>query len=84
MPIGLLGGTMDGNPPANVGDTGSIPGSGRSHVPWSNKSRSPLKPTLSGRQAISTQREYRNYGSPCGRACAPQREKHSHEKPGTQ
>ena len=24
------------NPPANAGDTGSIPGPGRSHVPWSN------------------------------------------------
>ena len=25
------------NPPANVGDTGSNPGPGRSHMPWSNK-----------------------------------------------
>ena len=24
------------NPPANAGDTGSIPGPGRSHMPWSN------------------------------------------------
>ena len=30
------GGTQDGNPPANAGDTGLIPGPGRSHVPWSN------------------------------------------------
>ena len=24
------------NPPANAGDTGSSPGLGRSHMPWSN------------------------------------------------
>ena len=30
------GGTVVKNPPANVGDTGSIPGPGRSHMPWSN------------------------------------------------
>ena len=30
------GGTVVKNPPANAGDTGSIPGLGRSHVPWSN------------------------------------------------
>ena len=26
---------------ANAGDTGSIPGPGGSHVPWSNKAREP-------------------------------------------
>ena len=30
------GGPMVKNPPANAGDMGSIPGSGRSHVPQSN------------------------------------------------
>ena len=30
------GGTVDKNPPANAGDMGSIPGLGRSHMPWSN------------------------------------------------
>ena len=29
-------GTVVKNPPANAGDTGSIPGLGRSHMPWSN------------------------------------------------
>ena len=29
------GGTVVKNPPANAGDTGSIPGPGRSHVPRS-------------------------------------------------
>ena len=35
------------NPPDNAGDTGSIPGPGRSHMPRSNWSRGPqlLEPT---------------------------------------
>ena len=30
------GGSVVGSPPANAGDTGSSPGLGRSHMPWSN------------------------------------------------
>ena len=30
------GGAVVKNLPANAGDTGSSPGPGRSHVPWSN------------------------------------------------
>ena len=30
------GGTVVQNPPANARDVGSIPGPGRSHMPWSN------------------------------------------------
>ena len=30
------GGTVVKNPPANAGDTGSSPGPGRSHMPWSS------------------------------------------------
>ena len=30
------GGAVDKNPPANTGDMGSIPGQGRSHMPWGN------------------------------------------------
>ena len=30
------GGAVVKNPPANAGDTGSIPGPGRSHMLWSN------------------------------------------------
>ena len=33
---GLPGGTVVKNPPANAGDSGSSPGPGRSHMPWSN------------------------------------------------
>ena len=33
--LGFPGGSAVKNPPANVGDTDSIPGSGRCHIPWS-------------------------------------------------
>ena len=33
---GFPGGSVVKNPPANVGDTGSIPDPGRSHIPWSS------------------------------------------------
>jgi len=40
------GGTVDRNPSANSGDTGSIPGLGRFNMPWSNQVPVPqlLKP----------------------------------------
>ena len=34
--LGFPGGSMVKNPPANAGDTGSIPDSGRSHMLHSN------------------------------------------------
>ena len=34
--LGFPGGTVVKNPPANAGDTGSSPGPGISHMPWSN------------------------------------------------
>ena len=33
---GFPGDAVVENPPANAGDTGSSPGLGRSHMPWSN------------------------------------------------
>ena len=33
---GFPGGTVVENLPANAGDTGSSPGLGRSHMPWSS------------------------------------------------
>ena len=33
---GFPGGAVVKNLPANAGDTGSSPGLGRSHMPWSN------------------------------------------------
>ena len=38
---GFPGGTVVENLPANAGDTGSNPGPGRSHMPWSNWAREP-------------------------------------------
>ena len=35
------GGVVDGNSPVNAGDTGSIPGPGRLHMPGSNKACAP-------------------------------------------
>ena len=42
------GGPVVKNPPANGGDTGSIPGLGIFHIPWDNEACIPqlLKPTL--------------------------------------
>ena len=65
------GGPVVKNPPANAGDTGSIPGQGRLRMPWSNKepvlehsslrSRARELQTLSPRaattEALSTTRE---------------------------
>ena len=39
--VGFPGGTVVENLPANAGDTGSSPGLGRSHMPWSNWAREP-------------------------------------------
>ena len=37
---------MAKSPPANAGDMGSVPGLGRSHMLWSNKSPCALEPAL--------------------------------------
>ena len=37
----LLGGPVLGNPPANAGDTGLIPGPGGSHIPRGNSAHEP-------------------------------------------
>ena len=34
--VGFPGGAVVKNPSASAGDTGSSPGPGRSHMPWSN------------------------------------------------
>ena len=38
---GFPGGAVVENLPANAGDTGSSPGLGGSHMPWSNRAREP-------------------------------------------
>ena len=34
--VGFPGGAVVKNPPVSAEDTGSIPGAGRSHMPWTN------------------------------------------------
>ena len=43
------GGRVVKNPPANAGDTGSSPGPGRSHMPWSNEAHAPQLLSLCSR-----------------------------------
>ena len=43
------GGVVVKNLPANAGDTGSIPGLGRSHMPWSNAAHMPQLLSLHSR-----------------------------------
>ena len=53
---GFPGSSVVKNPPANAGDTGSIPDPGRSHVPWRNQARMPQLLRLCSR-ARSLQQE---------------------------
>ena len=73
---GFPGGTVVQSPPANAGDTGSDPGPGRSHVPWSNWARVPQLMSLHSRarepQLLSPCAATTEACAP--RACAPRRE----------
>ena len=71
------GGAVVKNPPANAGDTDSIPGPGRSHMPWRNEARAPQLLSLRSRahepQLLSPHTATLKAHAP--RACAPQQEK---------
>ena len=76
MRLGFPGGTVVKSPPANAGDTGSSPGSGRSHIPQSSWARVPQllslcsgarRPQLLSPRAATTEAHAPG-------ACAPQRE----------
>ena len=71
------GGTVVKNPPASAGHTGSIPGLGRSHMPWSNWARAPQLLSLRSRahvpQLLNTHAATTEAHAP--RARAPQQEK---------
>ena len=54
---GFPGGTVVKNPPANVADTGSSPGLGRSHIPQSNSAHEPQLLNLRVWSLCSTARE---------------------------
>ena len=50
---GIPGGSVVETPPADAGDTGSIPGPGRSHMLWSNQACAPqLLGLCSGAQEL--------------------------------
>ena len=50
--VGFLGGSVIKNPPANAGDTGSIPGPGRSHVPQDSRDQDPHLGRCPTREAL--------------------------------
>ena len=56
------GGAVDKNPPANAGDTGSLSGRGRSHVPRSSWARAPqlLEPVLCSRRDHHNEKSMHN------------------------
>ena len=74
---GFPGGAVVGNLPANAGDTGSSPGPGRSHMPWSNWARAPqllsLRSRARGPQLLSPRATTTEACTPGARA--PQRER---------
>ena len=74
---GFPGGAVVKNPPASVGDTGSSPGLGRSHMLRSNKAHAPQVLSLCSRacdpQLLSPRATTTEAHAP--RACAPQQEK---------
>ena len=68
--ISLVGGPVVKNPPANAGDTGSIPGLRRSDTPRGNQAHEPQLLRLRSRA-----REQQLLRLACPRACVPRREK---------
>ena len=73
---GFPGGSMVRNPPANAGDMGSIPGSGRSYMLQSSQAHVPqlLSPCSSAQEPTATEPTEASMH----RACAPQ-ENHGNE-----
>ena len=67
------GGTVVKNPPANGGDTGSIPGPGRFHMLWGNWACEPELP-----KPVHLQPTLLNKRSHCSEKPAPQAESSSH------
>ena len=49
--LGFPGGAVVENLPANAGDTGSSPGLGGSHMPWSSWAREPQLLSLHSRES---------------------------------
>ena len=62
---GFPGGAVVESLPANAGNTGSSPGLGGSHVPWSNWALEPQLLSLSVWSLCSSTREAAMVGGPC-------------------
>ena len=62
---GFPGGAAVESLPASAGDTGSNPGLGRSHMPWSNWAREPQLLSLRVWSLCSTAREAAMVRGPC-------------------
>ena len=62
---GFPGGAVVENLPANAGDTGSSPGLGRSHMPWSSWAREPQLLILRDWSLCSAIREAAIVRGPC-------------------
>ena len=63
--LGFPGGAVVESLPANAGDTGSSPGLGRSHMPWSNWAREPQLLSLRIWSLCSATREATIVRGPC-------------------
>ena len=76
---GFPGGAVVENLPANERDTGSSPGLGRSHIPWSNWAHEPQLLSLRVWSPCSATREAAIVRGPCtamkSGPCSPQLEK---------
>ena len=72
---GFPGGSVVKNLPANAGDTGSVPGPGRSHMQQSNSAQAPWLLGLCSRAW-----ELQLWQPACPRVPAPQQEKPCNEK----
>ena len=57
---GFPDGPVVKNLPASAEDTGSIPGLGRSHVPWSNGAREPLLKPARPEAMLHNKRSHHN------------------------
>ena len=74
-PWGFPGGSaVKSNPPADAGDSGSIPGPGRSHMPRSNQAREQQRQTL-----LSSACKLQIVKSVHPKGCAPPQERVAHD-----
>ena len=62
---GFPGGAVVESPPADAGDTGSCPGPGGSHMPWSGWAREPWLLSLHVQSLCSTAGEATTVRGPC-------------------